>query len=429
MHLPHEHPLRAILNDEVHARPPEPLTAPTRLSYLALLTDGADADAHWASVCSLCQHFAVPAPPSIPVNYYRADLGPLRVVFERHTEFVRYTFIVDGLDADPFAAPALTQVPESWIESLPGALLVADHIALVAAAVVKLDLDDLANRHFSGHTLIGCGASDGLATALTDVRIQSDGFGRHLVLDHGLGPRQAGRVVQRLLEIDTYRMLALLALPVARALGPQLTMDEIELGEITREMAKAGILDEPKLLDRLTRLQANIESQNARTHYRFSAAAAYHDLVHDRISDLRETRIEGLQTFAQFTGRRLVPAMNTCAAAGRRLQSLSERVARTTQLLSTRVDITRERQNQVLLESMNRRVKLQLRLQQTVEGLSITAITYYIVGLVGYAVKGLKAGGYKLDSDLMTALAIPLVFAAVALGLKRIKSMLNLGKE
>ena len=70
---------------------------------------------------------------------------------------------------------------------------------------------------------------------------------------------------------------------------------------------------------------------------------------------------------------------------------MSERVARATQLLSTRVDIARSRQNQAVLEQMNRRTKLQLRLQQTVEGLSVAAITYYIVGLTGYAAKGLNA--------------------------------------
>ena len=46
-----------------------------------------------------------------------------------------------------------------------------------------------------------------------------------------------------------------------------------------------------------------------------------------------------------------------------------------------------------LLGAMNRRQQLQLRLQATVEGLSVAAITYYIVGLVGYAAKGLKEGG------------------------------------
>jgi uncharacterized membrane-anchored protein len=428
MQLPTEHPLRIMLNNEVHARPPEPLTAPASLSYLALLTEGTESNAHWTSIRDLCQHFAI-SPPSEHVNHFRADLGTMRVVFERHSEFVRYTFIVDGKADTPFAKPALSRVPEAWIKALPGTTLVAAHVAFQSASKHSLDADDISSRYFSGNSVIGSAVSGDLATAFTDVRIQPDGFGRHLIFDRGLAPRQAGRMVQRLLEIDTYRMLALLALPVARTLGPQLVKDEVELGEITHELATAGIADEPRLLDRLTKLQGDIESQNAATHYRFSAATAYYDLVESRIEDLRETRIEGVQTFNEFTGRRLAPAMNTCAAAGRRLRSLSERVARTTQLLSTRVDITRERQNQVLLESMNRRVKLQLRLQQTVEGLSIAAITYYIVGIVGYATKGLRASGFNINPDIMTAASIPLILAAVAFGMKRIKTALKVNKD
>ena len=208
--------------------------------------------------------------------------------------------------------------------------------------------------------------------------------------------------VQRLLEIDTYRMLALLALPVARELSPVLTGYERELAEITTALTDVGEAD---------------------SHYRFSAAAAYHDLVPRRIEELREERVPGLQTFGEFTGRRLAPAMNTCRATAARQESLSERVARTTQLLSTRVDVARAGQNQAVLEQMNRRTKLQLRLQQTVEGLSVAAITYYIVGLTGYAAKGLNALGVRLNPDLAMGASIPLVLAVTALGVRRIRRM------
>ena len=156
--------------------------------------------------------------------------------------------------------------------------------------------------------------------------------------------------------------------------------------------------------------------------FRFSAARAYADLVALRISELREERIEGLQMFSEFTERRLSPAMRTCEAAAKRLSTTSERVARATQLLSTRVGISRERQNQALLESMDNRAKLQLRLQETVEGLSIAAITYYIVGLVGYAAKGAKSlGVLPVSPDLVTALSIPVVLLLVALGVRRVR--------
>jgi len=237
-----------------------------------------------------------------------------------------------------------------------------------------------------------------------------------------------GRNVQRLLEIDTYRMMALLALPVARALTPRLTQWEQELAEIATALTKAGADDEPVLLERLTRLASEIESQEAATRYRFSAAAAYYALVQRRIAELREERMEGLQTFQEFTERRLAPAMDTCQSTTARQEALSRRVLRVTQLLQTRVDITREAQNADVLLSMNRRVRLQLRLQQTVEGLSIAAITYYVVGLAGYAAKGI-APYWNIDPDWVTAGAVPVAAGFVAWGLHRARQRLALRED
>ena len=244
-----------------------------------------------------------------------------------------------------------------------------------------------------------------------------------------MSPRQTGRIVQRLLEIETYRMMALLALPVARSLAPFLRASEQELAEITSVMGGAGAADEAVLLDRLTRLEAAIEGRHAETHFRFAAARAYDELVHRRIEELRERRIAGLQTLREFTDRRLAPAMATCQSVAARQETLSERVARATQLLSTRVDITRSQQNQALLASMNRRAKMQLRLQETVEGLSVVAVSYYILGLVGFLAKGAKASGLGIDPDIAVAVALPLIVVATALGLGRVRRMLFKPKE
>jgi uncharacterized membrane-anchored protein len=242
-----------------------------------------------------------------------------------------------------------------------------------------------------------------------------------LILDRHLTPRQAGRLVQRIAEIDTYRMMALLALPVARELTPILAGYEQELSQVTTVLESADENDEATLLDRLTRLEAHIESREAENHYRFSAAMAYYELVQRRIGELRELRIKGLQTFGEFTERRLAPAMHTCRAASSRQESLSQHIARANELLATRVDITRERQNQALLESMDRRAKAQFKLQQTVEGLSIAAITYYVVGLIGYLAKGAKALGWKVDYEIAMAVSIPIVVLLTAFGIHHVR--------
>ena len=418
--LPADHPLRRELNDEVHARPPEALCAPLRLTFLALLSEWSARAREWEHVTALAQQFGV-APPHTNANHYSADLGPFRLKWERHSEFSRYKFIVPGAGESPFDEPALAHVPAEWIAQLPGQTMVAAHLALLRGDPQALDHDTLSARHFDGNALIGSTIAGGAGLALTDLRVRADGFTRWYVVDRGMTPRQAGRMVQRLLEIDTYRLMALLALPVARELAPVLNQSERELARISRALAGAHEQDESILLDKLTHLEAEIDSRTSENHYRFSAAAAYHELVQRRIAELREERIQGLQTFQEFTERRLAPAMNTCLTAAHRQESLSERVARATQLLSTRVDIARERQNQAVLESMNRRAKLQLRLQETVEGLSVAAVTYYIVGLVGYAAKGVKAAGMHVNAELIMALSIPVVAVLVALGVRKIR--------
>ena len=420
MPLPADHPLRLELNDEAHARPPEALTAPQRITFLALFSDWSAREREWQHVCELARLFDV-APPRPNVNHYSADMGPFRLKWERHSEFTRYKFIVGGVGDDPFAEPAIGLVPAGWLAGVPGQMLVSFHVAVLRADEAPMDHEALAVRWFDRNPLVGAEVAGGAAVALTDFRIHGDGFSRLVLFDRGLAPRQAGRTVQRLLELDTYRVLALLALPLARDTAPVLSRLEQELAQITKSLTGAREQDEPLLLDRLTRLEAEIEGLASDTHFRFSAGAAYHELVLQRITELREGRIHGLQTFREFIERRLAPAMNTCEAVAARQDSLSQRVARATQLLSTRVDVTRERQNQAVLESMNRRAKMQLRLQQTVEGLSVVAITYYLASLVGYIAKGLEAAGFRVDPYLATGISIPVVGLAVALGVGRIR--------
>ena len=424
--LPQDHPQRRALNDEVHARPPEPLAAPLRASYVALLGDAAQREAALDAVRDLARRSGAEVLPEPGATHYSADLGAFRLRWERHGEFTRCMVVVPGIGGGPFAEPAIAILPPGWLAALPGEVVTAVHAALVPAGdggvQSPLDADALSARHFAGHQLIGSRVVGARAEAFTDLRIHPDGFGRILVRDRGMTPTQAGRIVQQLFEIETYRILALLAFPPAKELAPFLGDRERALWEIATALICAGEADEAALHERLSRLAAEIESREAATLFRFGAAAAYYDLVRRRIAELRETRIEGLQTFDEFTERRLAPAIATCAAVARRQEALSARVARVTQLLSTRVEITRERQAFAVLASMDRRALLQLRLQQTVEGLSVAAITYYLVGLVGYAAKALKsADAWRVEPDLAIGVAVPAAAVLVALGLRRLR--------
>ncbi len=420
--LPTDHPHRRALNDEVHARPPDSLTAPLRLSYLVLMGSGTRAD-DLATVNRLIEGSGV-AKPSADANHFSANLGSLRIKWERHTEFCRYTFYVQGVEKKPFSEPAISLVPQDWLRSLKGQTIAAIHANVVRGTKAP-DPVKTSELYFNGNTIIGSMISGGTGRAYTDFRIHADGFGRLLLCDHHMTPRQAGRLVQRLFEIDTYRMMALLALPVARKLSPILSEAELELSGIMSAMQEADESQEPVLLNRLTKLEASVERQYTDNHYRFSAANAYYDLVQQRIDELRESRIEGFQTFREFNDRRFLPAIATCRAVSARLSALSERIAHATVHLSTRVNVTREKQNQAILKSMDNRANLQLRLQQTVEGLSVAAITYYIVGLVYYAAKAFVPKGLEYTPEFVAGCSIPIALGAVAFGLYRFHNSLH----
>jgi uncharacterized membrane-anchored protein len=422
--IPPDHPLRLSLADEVHARPPEPLDAPARATYVAVLVDPDQRAAEHAHVALLCSHHGVAAPPA-DASHFNAPLGGLRFKWERHGEFSGFTFFSPGaVPQPPFSAPVARLLPPGWLAALPGHTMVAAHAELVPAGAEPRDAALLA-ACFAGHIAVGAEIGDGAGLAYTDFRIHADGFARILVCNRSFTPRQAGRMLQRLFEIEAYRMMALLALPIARRQSPRIVAIEQALATLTERIAAEDGGADEALLQELTRLAAEVESGLAASQFRFGACRAYHELVTRRIAELRERRLPGTQTIEEFMARRLSPAVATCATVSQRLHGLSERVAQASSLLSTRVDIARERQNQALLASMDRRAKLQLRLQQTVEGLSVAAIVYYVTGLVGYLAKAGKAGGLPIQPDLLVGLAVPVLAVLVMAALRRARQRLH----
>ena len=407
--LPPDLPERALLASEVHARPPEPVAAPSRASYVAVRIPYAGRDAELAHIATLCQRFDL-QPPATEATQWAANLGSLRVKWERHGEFSGYTFFKPGLGSTPFDAPAAAALPPGWLAAIPGHTVCAAHAELVPGPR-PADAAALAS-YFGSAVVVGAGVGEGAGAAYTDYLIHADGFARFVLVDQGMSARQAGRMLQRLFEIEAYRMMALLALPLARSQWPKLLTTERRLAELTANMARPAAQradDDETLLHALMALAAEVESALAASQVRFGASRAYHALVNTRIDELREQRIQGLQTIDEFMARRLSPAMATCATVSQRLHDLSERVAQASALLSTRVDIVRQQQNQALLTATAHRAKLQLRLQQTVEGLSMAAIVYYLAGLVGYGAKAFKAAGAPISPDLVVGAAIPLL--------------------
>ena len=419
-----EHPLRQRLNNEFHARPPIPIVGPVLVSHLVFKCPRTALEAERENLTRLCQAQVCNAIESSD-SHLLLDAGSFRMRWELHTEFSSYTFfrpLVAGEPLDPDTTAFDAVLPE-WLAAIPGKLMVATHVEMRSAQEITPE-SVLAALSPSGRQMVAAKVADGAAWIFTDFKIDN-GFSRFLILDVSLTQRQAGRTIQRLAEIETYRMMALLGLPVAKEVSRWLYGAEKQLATLMDSIGRAKTSeDERQALSTLSALAAEVEHSIARTTFRFGASAAYHGLVMQRIAELRESRISGLPTFDEFMQRRLLPAMNTCAAINRRQDELSSRVARNSQLLRTRVDIELERQNQELLGQMNKRAHLQLRLQETVEGLSVVVLTYYGSQLVQYLAKGSKEL-HHLNSDVITAVSIPLIAGLVFWATRRLRRKLN----
>jgi uncharacterized membrane-anchored protein len=443
IHSSLNHALRVPLAAEIHSRPFLHLDAPESLTHMAVYArddvapDLSNAVLQHATLSALCTHFGVTA-PGPEAKYFFHDFGGFRLKWECHTEFATYTFAERHEEnlplAEAFERVPLRQIPQDWLLGLRGKLMVAAHLVLDRSCGPTDAFANELRRLFEGRMMVGSQVLQG-GEVWTDFLIQSDGFSRFVVRDVGLREQQAGRLAQRLLEIETYRMMALLGLPHAQRAAPALNAIEGELATLTAAMVDIHVSnglrfsdteDEQALLGNITGLAAHLEKLSLDNSYRFSASQAYFRLVHARIEELRETRIEGVPTVGEFMDRRLTPAMNTCEAMARRQEALAERIAHTNDLLRTRVGIVQERQNRQILQSMNARAAQQLRLQQAVEGLSVAAISYYVIGLFGYAGKAAKAAGWPVNPDIAAGLLVPVVAAGVWLGLRRMhKSLRN----
>ncbi len=315
---------RNSLYEELHTRPSPQVQSPCYVSHLALIRDEGDTSTEYELVESLCKRFSV-NPPPLGASCFYQNFGGFEFRWERHTEFSTYTFIRnnDGQNEHEFA---LTFIPKDWLMQLPGELVVALNMK-----VQKGGAEEEEDKHFfEGQRMLGSWVANGKARVLTSFRLHSDGFGRYLVTDMGLSTYQTGRLIQRLLELETYRLMTLMGLPVARALSSEVSIMESELAGLNQKIAEIQTeADERVLLSQLSLIAARVEKYRSDTNYRFAASNAYHALVGKRLEQVYEQHISGVQTMREFLERRLTPGIRTCNSLRDRLEDLSRRIANT----------------------------------------------------------------------------------------------------
>lgn len=417
--LPSADPHRTLLHNEVHARPSQRIRLPALVVCVAVINGDVTLEQE-------CRHLRrLPGQEALIAEYLQSNFLRLRLQgytlrWERHTEFTRYTLVQPLPESAQLGAaePELLSslvLPEGWLAGIPGQTFAAIKLAMVNGDLNRPEETLSLARNWFGKrpvvaSLVG---SNRHSLAVTDFILRDSGFERMLVVaPTETSESRAGRIAQRLLEIETYRLMALRGLPVAKQLDPELADAEQQLANITAQLENKAA-SEQELLDSLISLAVSVERATVEHMYRFTATHAYDKLVSQRIAELKERAIPGTQAIGEFMWRRLSPAITRVKTTAQRLVSLSERISQTSALLRTRVDILTETQNQQLLEKLTRGQELQLQLQRTVEGLSIAAISYYVVSLLLYVTKAGKAAGLPIHPELAVGVMIPIVLWAV----------------
>lgn len=407
-----DHPLRYKLANELHARPFPSMKAPSSAAYVAIKQpDDAvsrDRSQDVAHLVALLDRHGAPHPQPGATHYY-GQIGKYWLKWEQHTEFVTYTAFSEGGVARAFDPVEFDVFPSDWLNAAPGQRMTSVLLNIVPKPEDPEDIAAQLKEWFVSESLAASLVLDEAAVVAGDFRIDLNGHLRFAVFaDAQTGARRIGRIVQRLCEVETYKTMSMLGFARVRSLQPKLNDLDTKLTGLMGAMSDEGASAEETLHDLLA-ISAELETLSARSSFRFGATGAYEALVNQRIEALREERFQGRQHFAEFMMRRYAPAMRTVHSAEARLEAMSSRSIRASNLLRTRVDVERSAQNQSLLESMDKRSDLQLRLQRTVEGLSVVAISYYAVSLVGYLLYPLTQTT-GLSKGMLTALAtVPVV--------------------
>jgi uncharacterized membrane-anchored protein len=422
-----DHPQRYLLTNELHARPFPSLEVPCTAAFLATKepVDAANRDRakDRTHLLDLLDRNGSPHPQP-DATHFSGPIGRHELKWESHTEFVTYSAFSRGVSIVPFDPAEMRVFPEDWLTNAPGKRLVA-----VLVRVEEMPSDDDAilaklEDWFVPESLACSRVVDGAAIVAGDFRIDPAGNMRFAVfVKPGTGARRIGRIVQRLCEIETYRAMSMLGLMRARTMSGRLNAIDPKLSGLVSSLDSAAQSPEATLHELLA-ISAELESLAVQVSFRFGATAAYEAIVNQRVEVLREERIQGRQTFGEFMMRRYDPAMRTVKSAEARLRSMAERAQRAAELLRTRVDVERSAQNQKLLESMDRRADLQLRLQRTVEGLSVVAISYYAVNLATYALYPVTEH-LGVSKGMATAIATPAVILLVWLAIRRIRKHID----
>ncbi|PCI70764.1 MAG: hypothetical protein COB38_06730 [Gammaproteobacteria bacterium] len=418
------HPQHLELQQEIHARPHPIIKSPCVVSHIAFFHSNKDVSLEYDALNTLARTFQVNGVTPTSNSYFQ-DFGPFELRWENHREFSTITVIRSANKTGNSNGFALDVFPKDWLSQFPGEAISACHVSIG-------QFEDITTieQVLGASAKIACNVMQSQmqnpASIWSSLQTDKEGFTQFVINTESNAESnadtQTGRLLLMILEIETYRQMSLLALPVAKNIAPKATQLGQECAAILANIAKIDTsADESKLLQKLTNVAAEVERLRASSSFRFSATRAYSELVNSRLDELGQQPIEGKDMLGEFLQRRFMPAIRTCASVSLQLESLSKRLTRASDLLRTRVDQTIAEQNQKLLESMNHRSHMQLRLQQTVEGLSVAAISYYLISLLKIVLHGFSEEFFHVNENLVLVIISPIVLLTIFIIVRNMK--------
>ncbi len=434
--------------DELHARPYIRLDNNLRTFHFTYAIKDDDEKKAWKYLNNFLKKLNFQSLPSMPSKFWVAEGKDLTIRYECHTEFISLTLIYPKkIELNKNKSPMLFDIkflnilPLDFLKNFPGKHFLSSWIEM-SPSTYNFKPSDIESfffhDNFAGSKVAEGGAKVFMSFKSDRTNFLGSGFRRVFIQNKSLRTRRTGRLLQRIVELETYQVLSLLGLSKVRDQSLNLSKLEKNITEITKSVSKTtkrnldkkliSYPDYQKDLNELSYVIAKIEEISSSTNYRLSATFAYHKLVEQRLKDLREERLESFQTNDEFLSRRLQPAIRTCEAFSSRLESLAIRAQRADNLVRTQIEMGVQIQNKNLLESMEVRARAQLRLQETVESLSIVAITYYIIGLLSTLVDPFNFEKVFFNKKIFLALCVPIILILVWYIAKIVRKKINVMK-
>ncbi|MCB9992335.1 MAG: DUF3422 domain-containing protein [Hyphomicrobiaceae bacterium] len=398
-----DHPFRREISDEIHARPIILIGLPSRVRRLVFQQNSPhQVAATFDAFSAYCVAEAID-PPRPYSRQHSFERDGMTISWEFHTEFITVSWV--SAIKDEMAMP----------DNIGLQLL--DGFSLVTAARVDVmaekSIPDALIPGFSPVSFCHARVDDGRAEIATDFRTDADGFVRFELAAGNVSDRRRAILARRLLEIETYAKMALLSLPPTRAASGELNGLEQSVSDCIRKLPDIADIAAAKMaMDNLNALSLKLGALGESLNYRIAAAQAYGTVLSERLAALRDVSTGAGSSISQYLNNRVNPAIRTIIAFEKRLDIASEKVARAVAMLNARNGLELEIQNSEILNTISKTAQSQFRLQKTVEGLSAIAISYYLIGILSYALAG-PMQYFHWDKVWTLSILAPFVFLGV----------------